>query len=109
VLVNNVGATTEATVRNNTFTNSAAANDVLIDAVGSAGAGTRIDLNLVGNGAAASTIRLRTDEDAVAPSNFGVVDLPNVDANNPATVILDPAAANFDNINASDVELPNGP
>jgi hypothetical protein len=37
------------------------------------------------------------------------VDLPNVNANNPANVILDPAAANFEDIDASDVALPNGP
>jgi hypothetical protein len=63
----------------------------------------------VGNGLSTSTIRLETDDDAVAPFNFGVADRDNVDANNPATVILDPAAANFEDIDASDVALPNGP
>jgi hypothetical protein len=108
-LDNTVGAQTDATIRNNTFSNSAIADDVVIRSTGSAGAGTRIDLNLVGNGDAASTIRLETDDDAVTPSNFRVVDRDNVDANNPATVNLIPAAANFDNIIQSDVELPNGP
>ena len=106
---NTVGAVSDLTIRNNTFEDSAAANDVLIRSIGSAGAGTRIDLNLVGNGLGASTIRLFTDEDAAAPFNFGVVDLTNVNANNPANVILDPAAANFEDIDTSDVQLPNGP
>ena len=87
---NTTGAVSDLTIRNNTFANSGALNDVFIRSLGSAGAGTRVDLNLVGNGNVGSTIRLLTDEDAVAPSNFGVVDLPNVDANNPATVTLDP-------------------
>jgi hypothetical protein len=108
-LDNTVGAQTDATIRNNTFSNSAAANDVVISSTGSAGAGTRIDLNLVGNGAPASTIFLNTDDDAVAPFNFGVVDRDNVDANNSAAVILNPLPANFEDIDVSDVELPNGP
>ena len=48
-------------------------------------------------------------DDAVAPFNFGVVDRDSVDANNPATVNLNPAPANFEDIDVSDVELPNGP
>jgi hypothetical protein len=108
-LANNVGAQTDATIRNNTFSNSAIADDVVISSTGSAGAGTRIDLNLLGNGIAASTILLDTDNGAAAPFNFGVVDRDNVNANNPATVNLDPAAANFEDIDVSDVELPNGP
>jgi hypothetical protein len=108
-LDNTVGAQTDATIRNNMFMDSAAANDVVIRSTGSAGAGTRIDLNLVGNGDGASTIRLETDDDIVAPFNFRVVDRDNVDANNPATVNLIPAPANFENINQSDVELPDGP
>jgi len=106
---NTVGAVSDLTVRNNTFNPSAAANDVLIRSIGSAGAGTRIDLNLLGNGAAASTIRLETDQLVNPPFNFGVVDRDNVNANNPATVILAPAAANFEDIDVSDVDVPNGP
>jgi hypothetical protein len=108
-LDNTVGAQTDATIRNNTFSNSAAADDVVIRSTGSAGAGTRIDLNLVGNGLSTSTIRLETDDDAVAPFNFGVVDRDNVDANNPATVNLILLPANFEDIDVSDVALPNGP
>jgi hypothetical protein len=108
-LDNTVGAQTDATIRNNTFSDSAAANDVVISSTGSAGAGTRIDLNLVGNGAPTSTIFLTTDDDIVAPFNFGVVDRDNVNANNPANVMLDPLPANFEDIDQSDVELPNGP
>jgi hypothetical protein len=107
-LVNNTGAQTEATIRNNTFTDSAG-DDAVISSLGSNGAGTRLDLNLVGNGAAASTIRLVTNEIVNPPFNFGVVDRDNVNDNNPATVILAPAPANFEDIDASDVELPNGP
>jgi hypothetical protein len=108
-LDNTVGAQTDATIRNNTFSNSAAADDVVISSTGSAGAGTRIDLNLVGNGLSTSTISLETDDDAVAPFNFGVVDRDNVNANNPATVNLILAPANFEDIDVSDVALPNGP
>jgi hypothetical protein len=70
-----------------------------------------LDLNLVNNDETGTDIELvTTGDDLVAPSNFGVVDLPNVDANNDANVTLSPNnPANFDNINASDVELPNGP
>jgi hypothetical protein len=108
-LDNTVGAQTDATIRNNTFSNSAAANDVVISSTGSAGAGTRVDLNLVGNGLGTSTIFLTTDDDILAPFNFGVVDRDNVDNNNPATVILNLTPLNFENINQSAVELPNGP
>jgi hypothetical protein len=108
-LFNDTGAQTDATIRNNTFSDSSVVNDVVIESSGSNAVGTRIDLNLVGNGLAASTIFLDTDNAAAAPFNFGVVDRDNVDDNNAANVDLNPAPANFEDIEASDVELPNGP
>jgi hypothetical protein len=110
VLVNNVGAKTEATIRNNTFDIGGAATDARISSLGSAGAGTRLDLNLVGNGPDDNVdILLVTDELVNPPFNFGVVDRDNVDDNNPADVTLSPAPGNFEDIEAADVELPNGP
>ncbi|MCI0331630.1 MAG: hypothetical protein L0228_00215 [Planctomycetes bacterium] len=108
-IVNNVGDATDATIRNNTFSNSAAAEDVVILSSGSAGVGTRLDLNLVNNGLAGSTISLETMGTAAGTFNFGVVDRDNANANNPANVTFTPLITDFENIDATDVELPNGP
>lgn len=108
-LFNDTGAQTDATIRNNTFANSAVADDVVILSNGSVGAGTRLDLNLVNNGLPASTISLETLGAAAGTFNFGVVDRDNANANNPANVTFTPIITDFEDIAASAVELPNGP
>jgi hypothetical protein len=75
---------------------------------GAAAAGTRINLNLVGNGLAASTISLQTANAGAGVFNFGVVARDTTDANKPATVTFTPLITDFESI-AGPVETPTVP
>jgi hypothetical protein len=98
------GALLNATVTNNNFTNSDVVplplgEELLIESDDPA---TVINLNLVNNGPAGAQLRLREDA-----GDFNVVDLANVDDNNPGDVILD---GTFDSIDPpATVELPTLP
>jgi hypothetical protein len=104
-ILNNNGAVTNANITNNTIANAGAGDDAVITSDG--GGTTRINLNLVNNGPATSTIELVTANDG-AGFNFGVVDRDTADANNPATVTFTPIITDFEDIDGP-VELPNGP
>lgn len=107
-IVNNAGAKTNANITNNTFANSAAGNDVVILSDGAEAAGTRLDLNLLNNGLAASTISLQTTNAGAGDFNFGVVARDTTDANNPATVTFTPLITDFESITGP-VESPTVP
>jgi hypothetical protein len=69
-------------------------------------------LNLDGNTSNGDYV-LTTPNNGVAPFDFSIVDLPNVDANNAGTVILNSAAPmpadGFGNIMETDVVRPTLP
>ncbi|MEX2169621.1 MAG: hypothetical protein WD851_09935 [Pirellulales bacterium] len=81
-----------ATVRENTFTNVLAAENLLVESIS---AGTTVNLNLDGNLAMGGDLMLHLVETAGA---FNVVDRDNADANNNNQVDFFPAIGNFGDI-----------
>jgi hypothetical protein len=97
------GAVFQATVVNNTIANTGG-DELFMESDGSS---TRLDLNLDNNDAgAAGVYHLHTINQGVptVDFNFGVVDLPNADANNVGNINFDPAMNQFEDIDS--VPLP---
>jgi hypothetical protein len=84
------GAVMNANVTTNSFNNFGAGEELLID---SSGPATVVNLNIINNGPAGASLRLRE-----TAGDFNVVNLPNAAANNTGTIIFDPNMAAFDDI-----------
>jgi hypothetical protein len=105
ILVNG-GATLDADIVNNTFTNAGAADDFVMTSDGST---TRINLNL-DNNSTSGTYRLITTNQGTpgVDFNFGVVDRDTAAARNTGTVIFNPVITDFEDI-PGPVEPPTVP
>ncbi|MEX2310110.1 MAG: hypothetical protein WD738_21235 [Pirellulales bacterium] len=99
------GATLDANVVNNTFTNTLAAEEFFMTSDGST---TRINLNL-DNNTTTGVYHLQTLNQGVpmVDFNFGVVERDTADARNGGTVTFDPNINEFEDI--SNVEAPTVP
>jgi hypothetical protein len=99
------GATLDANVVNNTFTNTLAAEEFFMQSDGST---TRINLN-IDNNTTTGVYHLRTVNQGVpmVDFNFGVVNRDTADARNAGTVTFDPNINQFENITG--VEAPTVP
>ncbi len=97
------GATLDANVVNNSFTNSGAAEEYFMEGDG---ASTRINLNL-DNNTTTGVYHLFTDNNG-GGFNFGVQDRDNTDANNVGTVNFDPMITDFEDI-MGPVQMPTVP
>ena len=101
----NGGATVDATVVNNTFSNSGADEFAMT----SDGSSTRIDLNLDNNTAGVYELTTANQGVPTVDFNFGVVDRDNADANNAGNVNFNPAINQFEDIMDTDVDQPSVP
>ncbi|MFO0788108.1 MAG: hypothetical protein U0805_01535 [Pirellulales bacterium] len=95
-IVINGGATLNANVENNTFSNSGSADEYYTESNGST---SRVNLNL-DNNTSTGVYHLFTANQGTptVDFNFGVVDRDNADANNAGTVTFDPAINQFEDI-----------
>ena len=91
----NGGATLNANVVNNTFTNFGAADEFYMNSDGS---NTRINLNLDNNTATGGGVYHLETTNRGGNFNFAVQDRDNTDSNNAGTVNFDPLIGDFEDI-----------